>query len=95
MIAENVPNMPHDDGLEGVRMLNVTDLSSCLRISVRQCWRMSKQGLLPAPLKIGRCVRWRLSEISEWLQAGSPTRDQWEAMRPEKQVTAPGVEDRE
>ena len=76
MIAENiVPN----DGLEDVRMLNVSDLSTCLRISVRQCWRLNKKALLPAPVCMGeRIVRWRASEVADWLRAGSPPRDKWD-----------------
>ena len=88
------PSEPQDNEFGGAKLLNVTDLSQCLRISQRQCWRMSKRGLLPAPLRIGRCVRWRLSEISEWLQAGSPARDQWETMRAEKQATTTGDDSR-
>lgn len=74
MIAENVT----DDELEDARMLNVTDLSNCLRISVRQCWRLSKKKLLPAPVCFGeRIIRWNGSDVAAWLRAGSPPRAQW------------------
>lgn len=74
MIAENVT----DDGLGDLRMLNVVDLSRCLRVSVRQCWRLNKKGLLPAPVCFGeRIIRWNAAEVAAWLRAGSPPREQW------------------
>ena len=88
MIAENVT---HDDELEGVKLLNVGALAGCLSISIRQVHRWNRAGLLPAPLKIGGCTRWRENEISRWLQAGSPARSEWE----KRQGTelAPSTED--
>ena len=77
MIAENV----HDDGLEDVRLLNVADLSRCLRISTRQVHRLNRSELLPASLKIGGCTRWRAAEIADWLRCGSPCRADWEKQR--------------
>lgn len=74
MIAENVT----DDGLEDVKLLNAKALAGCLSVSVRQAHRMNKAGLIPAPLKIGGCTRWRAAEIAAWLQAGSPERAAWE-----------------
>ena len=75
MIAEN---KPPDDGLDGVRMLTVADLSNCLRVSTRQVHRLNKSGSLPRPLRIGGCTRWRAAEVAAWLQAGSPVRSEWE-----------------
>ena len=74
MIAENVT----DDGLEDVKLLNVKDLSECLRVSTRQIHRMNKSAAIPRPLRIGGCVRWRDREISEWMEAGAPPRSEWE-----------------
>ena len=82
MIAENVA----DDGLEDVRMLNVADLSNCLRVSTRQIHRMNRSALIPAPLRIGGCTRWRAAEIAAWLRAGSPPREQWERGRATQMV---------
>ena len=87
MIAENLESQ--GDGVEGVRMLNVTDLSKCLRVSVRQVWRLNKDKLLPAPQRIGtRIVRWSASEIAAWLQAGSPPREKWEKQQATQAVEA-------
>lgn len=88
MIAENVT----DDGLEDVRMLNVADLSRCLKISVRQVHRLNKSGSLPRPLRIGGCTRWRAAEIAAWLQAGSPPRAQWNWQSKQKSEAARTVQ---
>ncbi len=82
MIAENEPP---GDGFEDVRMWNVVDLSRCLRISVRQCWRLNKEKLLPAPQRIGeRIIRWHAAEVAAWLRAGSPPRERWNWQREQK-----------
>ena len=38
-------------------------------------------GKLPAPIHIGGKVVWRLDEIRDWLAAGAPRRDEWQARR--------------
>ena len=86
MIAEN---KPQNDGLEDVRMLNVADLARCLRISVRQCWRLNKKKLLPAPVCGGeRIIRWNAAEVAAWLRAGSPPRERWDWRREQKSEMA-------
>ncbi len=75
MIAENEPRA---DGLEDVKLLNVSALAKCLAVSVRQAHRMNKNGLIPRPLKIGTCIRWDPDEISQWLRCGAPVRSVWE-----------------
>ena len=69
---------PQDNEFEGAKLLNVSALAGCLSVSVRQAHRMNKAGLVPAPLRIGGCVRWRADEISRWLQCGAPARSEWE-----------------
>jgi predicted DNA-binding transcriptional regulator AlpA len=44
--------------------------------------RMNAAGRCPAPLRLSRgCVRWRAEELRAWVQAGTPRRKEWEAMR--------------
>lgn len=62
-------------------LLTVKDLSERLRISTRQCWKLLSSGRLPAPVRLGRSVRWRRDELLAWLEAGCPSRDRWEAIR--------------
>ena len=75
MIAENVPqNNGHDDP----KLLPVSALAGCLSVSIRQAHRMNRAGLIPRPLRIGGCVRWREDEISAWLRSGAPVRSIWD-----------------
>ena len=78
MIAEN---KPQDDGNDAPKLLAVSALAGCLSVSVRQAHRMNRSALIPRPLRIGGCVRWREDEISEWLKAGAPCRAEWELQR--------------
>ena len=80
MIAENL-NATQDDGLDDVKLLNAKALAGCLSVSLRQLHRMNKAKVIPGPVTLGRCVRWRLTEISDWLAAGSPSREEWESMQ--------------
>jgi predicted DNA-binding transcriptional regulator AlpA len=42
---------------------------------------MDAAGRLPAPVRIGGSVRWRLDEIRAWLDAGAPDRATWARVR--------------
>ena len=35
----------------------------------------------PAPVRLGRCCRYRVAELIEWVNAGCPPRAKWLAMR--------------
>lgn len=61
--------------------LPAPDTAKLLGISERHLWSLSASGRLPAPIRLGRSVRWRLDELRAWLDAGCPPRDRWEAMR--------------
>ena len=83
MIAEKVSE---NNKYEDPKLLNVSALAGCLSVSVRQAHRMNRAGLIPAPLRIGGCVRWREDEISRWLRCGAPVRSVWEQQRAKKTV---------
>jgi Predicted transcriptional regulator len=46
-------------------------------VTIRK-WQSS--GKIPAPVRIGRAVKWRLAEIDAWIAAKCPTLARWEAM---------------
>lgn len=52
-----------------------------LQISTRQVWRLHSLGQLPKPVRLGACVRWRVQEIRDFVDAGCPSRQEWEAMQ--------------
>jgi predicted DNA-binding transcriptional regulator AlpA len=60
----------HDD----LRLIDIAELSAITGLSRATLWRHHDEGRIPAGLKIGRAVRWRLAEIRRWLDAGCPGR---------------------
>ena len=45
-------------------------------------WRTwDAAGWIPQPVRIGRSTLWRVDELREWVAAGCPRREEWEARR--------------
>ena len=43
-------------------------------------WRSwDAAGWIPSPVRIGRSTLWRADELREWVVAGCPCRQEWEA----------------
>ena len=42
---------------------------------------MHSAGLVPAPVRLGRSVRWNRQELEAWAAAGCPARERWEPQR--------------
>jgi predicted DNA-binding transcriptional regulator AlpA len=61
--------------------LAAADLAKLLDLSERHIWALNASARLPRPIRLGRSTRWNLAEIQRWLDAGSPSRDQWEKLR--------------
>ena len=51
----------------------------CCGLRTLRTW--DSAGKLPAPLRIGGRVVWRVDEIRAWLDAGAPDRAIWEARK--------------
>lgn len=51
-------------------LIDARDLARHLHISLRKLWGMRDAGALPAPLRLGRAVRWRMADITGWIQSG-------------------------
>lgn len=60
-------------------MATVGDVARMLHISVRQVWRLHSTGRLPSPVRLGCCIRWRVDEIRAFVEAGCPSRQEWES----------------
>ena len=50
-------------------------------LSRSKWFELDSAGKVPRALRFAgdRCPRWVVSELHEWLRAGAPPRDQWEA----------------
>ena len=57
------------------------ELAEKLGVSLRHIRRLDAIGKLPKPMRLGGAVRWLASEINEWLEAGAPSREEWEARK--------------
>jgi predicted DNA-binding transcriptional regulator AlpA len=45
-------------------------------------WRAwDSAGWIPKPIRIGRNTLWRADELRDWVNAGCPRRDEWEAQK--------------
>ena len=51
------------------RMIDVTEVATILNVSTRTVWRLVSSGDLPQPIRFGRNVRWRCSDIEAWIEA--------------------------
>ena len=56
-------------------------LAKLLCAGVRTVRTWDAAGKLPAPLRIGGRVVWRVDEIRAWINAGAPNRAEWEARK--------------
>jgi predicted DNA-binding transcriptional regulator AlpA len=56
--------------LTGVELINATQFARLLGISERSLYRLKNSNQLPPNITLGRSVRWRLSEIRNWIESG-------------------------
>ena len=63
-------------------LVDLAGVAAMLGIGERTARRLDTTGRLPRPLKVGKCKRWRIEELRDWLQAGAPPRQRWEQMKP-------------
>jgi predicted DNA-binding transcriptional regulator AlpA len=77
------PRSPPDHEANSA-LITANSLAKLLGVSTRSVWRGEAAGLLPSPVRIGAIVRWRRSEVLEWIEAGCPERKLWERSRRSK-----------
>lgn len=63
------------------RLLDVKTVAQRLGIGRRTVWTLAGAGQLPAPLKLGRSVRWRESDVAAFIAAGCDMQRLEEASR--------------
>lgn len=59
--------------------LSADEVAEALGISRAHVWKLASTGRLPRPVRLGRAVRWPRKDLEQWLAAGAPSRDRWEA----------------
>ncbi len=54
-------------------LLTIRELARALKLSPRSIWRLVRKQQLPSPIRIGGSIRWRVGEVSSWINdAASP-----------------------
>lgn len=53
-----------------VEMVSARTAAAIVGVSRRSWWRFVGQGQAPKPIRLGRCVRWRVAEIRAWIEKG-------------------------
>jgi predicted DNA-binding transcriptional regulator AlpA len=69
--------VPENSGL----LIDTKTLARLLSISKAHLYRLQADEALLAPIQIGHVKRWRLTEVLEWIDAGCPPQNVWNAMR--------------
>ena len=64
-------------------LLTLKDVARALSVSPRHVSNLHKNGGIPAPVRLGRSVRWRRDDVIAWLEAQCPARERWEAEKGE------------
>ncbi|MGH7176746.1 MAG: helix-turn-helix transcriptional regulator [Tepidisphaeraceae bacterium] len=53
-----------------------------LGISESHLYALKRTGRLgPTPVRLGRCCRFLVRELSDWCEAGCPSRSRWQVMK--------------
>lgn len=77
-VAAETPTPPLAVAAEGA--------ASLLDISRSQFFKLHASGKIPAPVYLGtKAPRWRVAELSDWLDSGCPDRQTWDRMRAAKE----------
>lgn len=61
--------------------LSARDAARACGLGLRTWRTMVATGRAPRPVRIGRRTLWPLGELREWLRAGAPPAERWEALR--------------
>jgi predicted DNA-binding transcriptional regulator AlpA len=81
------PVLPEALGLRGFEAAALVPVS-------RMTWlRWDARQLCPAPVRIGKTVRWRREELLAWIKEGCPCRREWELRHPEYRLAGDGQVD--
>lgn len=81
--ASKRPAGPGNDADAGLAPLLLTaKQSAAICGKSLRTWRTwDSAGWIPQPVRIGRSTLWRADELRDWVAAGCPRREEWEARR--------------
>jgi len=73
------------DQIDESLLVDARKLGQLLNLSLRTIRRLDTSGRLPRPIRLGGVVRWRVSEIRDWVAQNCPDRQAWEASNSHRQ----------
>lgn len=63
------------------KLLSTRAVAKILSLSSRTVHRLNSSGLIIKPLRISGSVRYSQFELMAWIQAGMPSRTEWETRK--------------
>lgn len=63
------------------RLINATATAEKVGKSKSGFLKDWRSGRTPAPVRLGRSVRWDEAELDAWILAGCPCRERWEVLK--------------
>jgi predicted DNA-binding transcriptional regulator AlpA len=83
-VSSSGPQLQPQDSLT----VDIAGAAQLLGISESHLYQMRATGHFgPTPIRLGRCVRFLVSEIVEWVHAGCPPRARWLVTRDKSRPT--------
>ena len=63
----------------GTLFLDVPQMAEFLGLPAKIVYRLSGTDRLPMPrcFRLGKCLRWSVLELADWVEAGCPRRRRW------------------
>ena len=59
------------------RLIDAAAAARLCGVSKSGWWAFHAAGRCPLPVRLGRATRWRRDELSDWIDAGCPSRSKW------------------
>ena len=60
---------------------DAAELALMIGVSERSIQTYDAAGLIPRPIRLAGRTLWNVDEVRRWLDAGGPSRDEWELMK--------------
>ena len=73
--------MEPDANYVSTLLLTANEAAALCHTSSRTWRTWNTTGKIPRPIRIGHRTFWRPEELRDWVAAGCPDRETWEAMR--------------
>lgn len=85
--SETAVDVKRDAADHPALMVGPKPAARILGVSIAKWHAMNAGGQVPKPVRFGgRCPRWSVDELRQWIEAGCPSRDQWEKIKAKRRT---------